>query len=340
MASKVLVLMGLVLAGSLAARAAAEPVAAASPSSRPATQLAAPQADAMPAELQAFLDAHPVSQEAVRQALAKWRAQRAASGVTTRIARPEIDRAGGRAEAVQPRVSAADEVYTTVIDDFEDPVLDPNLWVVGDLDNELHGEYYWGLSQCRASQGVQSLWSVGAGKDGSKLGCDSLYPSGANSYALLVLDMSRFPTPPSQLDILLDYWLNTRIVDEAGVVPDGLFVSWMRPVAEGSERVVLKAVTSQYPERFFNDPMRIDLVQAEEIYEPKRTFDLTKEPVVLIEFLFMSRDPVAEEPPPTTFQGGVFIDNVRLVSDVQPNLARALPIWDPAGMLPVLRDEE
>jgi hypothetical protein len=241
---------------------------------------------------------------------------------------------------VVPRRVDAEDEFTTVIDDFEAPVLDPNLWVVGDLDNELHGEYTWGLSQCRGSQGVQSLWSVGAGKDGSKLGCNDLYPSGANGYALLLLDMSRFPTPPSKLDLVLDYWLNTRIVDEAGVVPDGLFISWLRPVAENSERIVLKAVTSQYPERFFNDPMVIDLVEAEEVYPPNRIFDLSREPVLLLEFLFMSRDPIAEQPPPTTFQGGVFVDNIRLVTDVQPVLARALPIWDPAGMLPVLRNEE
>jgi hypothetical protein len=338
MARMVIVSMTLVLVGFAALQGAALPASAASPAGQPAAADQAPATGTMPAEIRAFLDAHPVPMQAVRQAESKLLAQRAADAANAadvqRVDRSELDVAsdhGLRADGASARTDAADQLYTTVIDDFEGSVLDPNLWTVSDLDGELYGEYYWGLSKCRASQGTQSLWSVGGGKDGSQLGCDDLYPSGSNGSAMLAMDMSKFTTPPSQLDFLVDYWLNTRIFDEAGVVPDGLFISWLRPLENGTvERIVLKGITSQYPDRFFNEPMRFDLVQASEIYEPFRTFDLSKEPVLLMEFLFMSRDAIPNEPPPTTFVGGVFIDNIRLVSDVQPSIAKAPAARQPA----------
>lgn len=345
MARMVFVSMMLVLVGFAALQAAALPAAAAGPAGRSAAVAEAPRAGAMPAEIRAFLDTHPVPVQAVRHAESKLLAQRESAAQAQQVDRAGLEIASGRGAHIDgagSRTDKADDLYTTVIDDFEGSVLDPNLWTVSDLDGELYGEYYWGLSKCRASQGVQSLWSVGGGKDGSKLGCDDLYPSGVNSSAMLAMDMSRFSTPPSQLDFLVDYWLNTRIFDEAGVVPDGLFISWLKPMQNGTvERIVLKAVTSQYPDRFFNDPMRFDLVQATEVYEPYRTFDLSKEPVLLMEFLFMSRDAIANEPPPTTFVGGAFIDNIRLQSDVQPSrLAKAPPAKLPSSQILPRRDQD
>jgi len=279
----------------------------------PGVVAAAVPGQGMPAEVKAYFDTHPVPPEAIRSARAKAGLDSGRGAIRATVPR------AGRGAGLDARVHGPQQTHTWMIDDFEGVVLDPVKWTPYDLDGPLFGEYFWGLSQCHAAKGAQSLWALGGGADGERLGCSDVYPSGANSAVLLILDFTQFPTPPSQLDFLVDYWLNTRIEDEFGVVPDGLFLSWIKPRDDGTaERMVIWAVTSQNPERFFSDPKRLDLVQAQDVYDPSREFDLSKEPAVMLEFLFMSRDPKSDEPPPTTFAGGAFIDNVRIETDVQP----------------------
>ncbi len=310
-----------------ATHAAASPAGPAPESARLDTGIPLPGGP-MPDAVKAFLDAHPVPAGAAAYARAKAEAARVARSQPThgRLA----DGAGG---AVAPRFDGPSDTYLWTIDDFDSSAIpDPSLWTMMDLDLMTFGDYQWGLSQCRASNGTQSLWAVGSGDDGSRLTCEDVYPSGANSSAMLAIDLSRFSTPPSQLDFLVDFWLNTRIFEEAGVAADGLFVSYLKPREnQEPERIVLVALTSQYPERFFADPLRIDMLQAREVYPPYREVDLSQDPAPLMEFLFMSRDPNPQDGAmPTTFMGGAFIDNVRIETDVSPGPARR---FDPAQVI-------
>jgi hypothetical protein len=205
-----------------------------------------------------------------------------------------------------------------MVDDFEEQVLNDNLWLrVYDLDDPPteYGEYYWSLSRCRSNPpGGQSFWAIGGGADGSKLQCGATYPNGVASAAIMRLDLSTF-VDPTQLDLVWDFWLNTRTVEMGGVAPDGLFLILLydNPQSGRTEWVTLAAITSEYPERFFQEPWRVDLLKAKEIYPPYREFDLHAMGQVNLMFLFKSkREPGGELPE------GVYIDNVRLASDVAP----------------------
>jgi subtilisin family serine protease len=71
--------------------------------------------------------------------------------------------------------------WTTMVStDFEGAW--PSPWVVYDNDGSTNGEYYWGKRNCRAYAGSFSGWGVGAGAQGSGLGCGANYPDNANSW--------------------------------------------------------------------------------------------------------------------------------------------------------------
>ena len=71
--------------------------------------------------------------------------------------------------------------WTTMVStDFEGTW--PSPWVVSDNDGATNGEYYWGKRNCRAYAGSYSGWGVGAGAQGSGLGCGSNYPDNAVSW--------------------------------------------------------------------------------------------------------------------------------------------------------------
>jgi len=71
--------------------------------------------------------------------------------------------------------------WTTIINtDFEGAW--PGPWVVDDNDGATGGEYYWGKRNCRAYSGSYSGWGVGAGAQGSALGCGADYPDDADSW--------------------------------------------------------------------------------------------------------------------------------------------------------------
>jgi hypothetical protein len=69
---------------------------------------------------------------------------------------------------------------TLVSTDFEGTF--PSPWIVFDDDGSTNGEYYWGKRSCRAFEGSNSGWAVGAGANGGGLPCGSNYPDNALSW--------------------------------------------------------------------------------------------------------------------------------------------------------------
>ncbi len=55
------------------------------------------------------------------------------------------------------------------------------LWDSSTLDG---GEFLWGKRDCHPHQGVYGAWAVGAGAQGSALGCSDYYPNNARSWAV------------------------------------------------------------------------------------------------------------------------------------------------------------
>jgi hypothetical protein len=201
---------------------------------------------------------------------------------------------------------------TIIIDDFEvDPWPDPLKWVfVGDLNEPLTDkQYYWAPSPCRAKSGARSLRAIGGGRDGSMLDCPANYPNGVVSSAILEIDLTAY-AGAGVLNLLFDFWLNTRTETENGIAPDGLFVNYVNISEQGEREIAtIDGITSTFPERFFDEPRLIDLIDAQEIYPPYRTFDLRGKRV-LLEFLFVSS---LEQ---STLPEGVYIDNLRLDADL------------------------
>jgi len=209
---------------------------------------------------------------------------------------------------------------TFLIDDFEAPVINDQVWLrLYDLDvpPEELGEYYWALSRCQSNPtGGQSLWAVGGGVDGSNLSCGSYYPPGVASGAIMRLELARFESP-GFLDLMWDFWLNTRTWEQDGVVPDGLFLIWLRPNPDTGQKdwITLDAITSEYPQRFFEKPRVINLLNAEDLYHPGTFYDLHAAGSVDLLLLFKT---IRYPSRPIEFTEGTFIDNVRLQSDVDP----------------------
>lgn len=220
-------------------------------------------------------------------------------------------------QAFRPRFRPEAQGYEQVIEDFEAVSLDTiNRWIVYDLDGPVNGEYFWGLSKCRRSEGEQSLWAIGNG-DGSNLPCGAPYPNGAISVAILRLDLSGWPEDVRELKLVFDVWLNTRSEPQGGVVGDGLFVSYVHIDEEGQQdHVVMRAMTSQFPEDWW-EQIELDLTNVYSIYEPPPegpTYNLAgRSSEVWIEFLFKTK--VA---PGGELTEGAFIDNVRIQSNSAP----------------------
>jgi hypothetical protein len=210
------------------------------------------------------------------------------------------------------------DLPTYMVDDFEAPSLNDQLWLkVWDLDADPleFGEYYWALSSCRsAPPGSQSLWAIGGGTNGSQLPCGAIYPNGVASGAIMRLDLSVYANP-TQMELIYDFYLNTRTVEDGGVVPDGLFVIYLynNPTTSRTEWVTIDAVTSQYPHRFFEKPRKLNLLAAEDLYKPGTVYNLYSAGTVDIMFLFKSK-----RAPGGELAEGAFIDNIRIGSDVPP----------------------
>ena len=268
--------------------------------------------EGIPPELEALYAEHPIEQSLLDAALA----------------RPER-RLPRRLDAGQ-RAQGLDDTVQWEVDHFDNvATLDPMLWIsVSDL-NDVSGRISWGeyfptVSRCRFTTPTQSMWLFGGGLDGSKLACSDNYPSGANASAIMLLDMTTmFSSPPAELKMQFDYWLNLRIFEEGGVVPDGLFVNLVLPRDDlpVPERVTIARITSEFEERFFDDPKAVDLLAAQDLFnserEPINIYDLG---VAFIEFLALTQRPSVDNPTPSTLPGGIFVDTIDLVSDLEPML--------------------
>jgi hypothetical protein len=212
-----------------------------------------------------------------------------------------------------------------MVDDFEAPTLNDQLWLkIWDLDAdpEEYGEYYWALSSCQsAPPGSQSLWGIGGGTNGSELPCGAVYPNGVSSGAIMRLDFTQYPAP-AEFELIYDFFLNTRTEEMEGVVPDGLFLIffYVNPENGRTEWVVIDALTSAYPKRFFEEPRKINLLAVQELYAPNRVFNLYDMKVVDFMYLFKTkRSPGGER------SEGAFIDNIRIGSNVPPGEVTVTP---------------
>lgn len=212
-----------------------------------------------------------------------------------------------------------------MVDDFEAPTLNDQLWLKNwdlDADPAEFGEYYWALSSCQsAPPGNQSFWAIGGGANGSQLPCATLYPNGVASGAIMRLDFTQYAAP-EQFELIYDFYLNTRTEEMEGVVPDGLFLIffYVNPENGRTEWVVIDALTSEYPKRFFEEPRRINLLSVQELYAPNRVFNLYDMGTVDFMFLFKTkRAPGGEK------SEGAFIDNIRIGSNVPPTGVTVTP---------------
>jgi hypothetical protein len=82
----------------------------------------------------------------------------------------------------------------------------PKGWEVNDS-GAGSNEYFWGQRNCRSSTGNHSGWAVGAGKDGSLLGCGADYPNDVKAW------MTYGPfslTDASSAEMTFQLWLNTE----------------------------------------------------------------------------------------------------------------------------------
>ncbi len=237
-----------------------------------------------------------------------------------------VGRRGFRPHVTGRTAQGANEL---LVEDFEVSVLDPLKWLlIYDVNGQDFGEYFWTLEQCHASTrtkygGIQSLWALGGGRDGETLACEDPYPRGARASALLTLDLSGFAEDVRQLDLVFDFFLNTRTFQEEGIVPDGLFLILYPDASSLETPVVIDGVTASKPEGFFLNALEYDLTNVCNDYDPEECFNLAGKSVIL-EFFFISQMRNG-----TRLPGGTFVDNIRLLSDSTP-LMHSTPVEQPA----------
>ena len=102
--------------------------------------------------------------------------------------------------------SAPTSSWSTIVStDFENSSISP--WTAYDSDGATNGEYYWGRRTCRAYSGSYSAWGVGAGANGSALGCGSNYPNNVRS----AMDFGPFSlVGATAADLKFKLWLYTE----------------------------------------------------------------------------------------------------------------------------------
>jgi hypothetical protein len=236
-------------------------------------------------------------------------AQRRAAG----LAGLDGQRTGFRPQVTRQLAQGGNEM---MIEDFEVSLLDPFKWLlIYDINGTDFGEYFWTLEQCHASSrygGVQSLWALGGGRDGETLACEDPNPRGTRASALLTLDLTGFAEDVRQLDLIFDFFLNTRTFQEEGIVPDGMFLILYPDVSNLVVPVVIDGVTAAKPEGFFINPLEYDLTNMCNDYAADECYNLAGKEVVL-EFFFITQMRNG-----TRLPGGAFIDNIRLVSEATP----------------------
>lgn len=236
-----------------------------------------------------------------------------------------------------------DGAYEYLVDDFDTAALDRSKWIIIiDRNEEDFGWYEWGLSDCQFSpryEDRQALWALASTEGGvrSDLECNEPYPNGVNSAAILRLDLTGFATDTltgtlTQLDLAFDFYLNVRNFAEEGVVPDGLFVVGYPNAADlDSRKLVIEGVTARREERFWEQPITLDLLNACDAEDPTDCHNFAGQ-IALFEFFFITR----RGPDASTFSGGAFIDNVSLIAshapDVPPGHTTPLPTATNTGV--------
>ena len=92
-------------------------------------------------------------------------------------------------------------------------------WMVMDSSTLDGGEFLWGKRDCHPYQGVYGAWAVGAGAQGSALGCSGYYPNNARSWAIYgPFDLTTVTSP------VLEFHYYGRSEWSSGCRSDALFV--------------------------------------------------------------------------------------------------------------------
>jgi peptide/nickel transport system substrate-binding protein len=177
--------------------------------------------------------------------------------------------------------SAQQATGVTVIDDFEAADWpDPEVWepIVAEDD----GSYLWAPRTCRASSGSRSLWGVGGGTAGSRLGCRRSYPAGVVTRIVLSLDLAPYAAA-DPLALVFDVAADLLSDSSRG---DFLSVMYLRPDPEtGSERVpVIEWTGATGPNVEFRT-WQVNLLDVQDKYDPARRWNLAGQ-AVQFEFMF------------------------------------------------------
>ncbi len=185
-----------------------------------------------------------------------------------------------------------------LIDDFEAPSWPrAGTWVlVADLNGSTGGDYQWAPRDCEAAGGTKALWAVGGGADGTVLPCNSPYPDGAASSALLWLDLTALRTV-SDVEMVFDIW--------ADAAPnEGVFINYMVFDAVGNpvERRTVYSATGRAST--WARGVRLDLTDLRDRLDPIWRLD-GRGGHLLLEFVFVSVSGMSDGE-------GIFLDNLAL----------------------------
>lgn len=187
-----------------------------------------------------------------------------------------------------------------LVDDFESGVWpNPELWpVVVDLTAPGADAYFWAPTDCLASDGARSLWSVAGGTAGSSLACGAEAPDGRQTSAILGLDLSALRSAGS-LHLLVDIWADAAPTE-------GLLLNYLDFGPDGvvtQRRVVFSATGRSVA---WSREVSIDLTSLRDRRDPGWTGDLRGQ-FAYLEFLFLSDAGAAAGT-------GIYVDNVRVES--------------------------
>jgi len=174
------------------------------------------------------------------------------------------------------------------------------------------GGYHWASSDCRGSTGDRALCAVCGGPAAAVRRCGDLYPAGAASSVLLLLDLSRH-RQVERLDLVLDIW--------ADAAPDeGVLVNYLRydSLGELLDRRTIYSATGRL--RDWARSQRLNLLAVRDQLDPAWRANLAGQ-IVYVEFLFLSQ---------VAMPGGegVYIDNLAIES--RPSTVAVTPVPTPS----------
>ncbi len=118
------------------------------------------------------------------------------------------------ANAIEEEEVASDlevDPWRTIYTDTFDSEF-PARWIITDTSGLANGEYFWAATSVRASQGTDSLWATGGGKNGRELvpGSDN-YPNDASSIMVVgPITVGQF----QELRLSMDVWIDTQPISD------------------------------------------------------------------------------------------------------------------------------